>query len=249
MAPHSTSERLREQLLAVMDRKHHWAWPNFSGDRITKDQLKIHFRQEYAVYVRDFPVFLARIYGNNPPHDVRSLLAENIYEEDTGRLSLGCPHPELFLKMMTGLGFDSAEFQHVELLPASHVYRQWLEDITRHPNWRLGVAATTILVEGSIKDRLELQHPPGPKTQAQVEHAVTNHPLVLYHGLPPEHLDLVRAHQMVECSHRHQAYRMVLTHAVEPQDQEAVLGCLEEGLGLWLRYRDGVAEACGLTDS
>ncbi len=248
MPPHSSTEQFRERLLAIMDRKHHWAWPHFSGARITKDQLKIHFRQEYAVYVRDFPVFLARIYGNNPPHDVRSLLAENIYEEDTGRLSLGCSHPELFLKMTTGLGFAQAEFQNVELLPASRLYRQWLEDIAMHPNWRLGIAATTILVEGSIKDRQEIHQPPSPKSQAQIQEVVANHPLVLYHGLPPEHLDLIRAHQMIEPSHRHAAYHMVLTHAVEPHDQESVLNSLEEGLSLWLRYRDGVAKACGLTE-
>ncbi len=246
MALHSSTVQFRERLLAIMDRKDHWAWPHFSGDRITKDQLKIHFRQEYAVYVRDFPVFLARVYGNNPPQDVRSLLAENIYEEDTGRLSLGCSHPELFLKMMTGLGFDQADFRNVDLLPASRLYRQWLEEVTLHPNWRLGAAATTLLVEGSVKDRQELQHPPGPKTEAQINEVIAGHPLVLYHGVPPEHMDLIRAHQMIEPSHRQAAYRIVLGHAEEPRDQEAIVNCLEEGLALWSRYRDGIAEACGL---
>ena len=85
----------REALLAIMDRKNHWAWPLFAGGRISTEQLKIHFRQEYAVYVRDFPVLLARAYGKNPPSEVRSLLAENIYEEDTGRLSLDSSPPHL----------------------------------------------------------------------------------------------------------------------------------------------------------
>ena len=30
------------------------------------------------------------------------MLADNIYEEDTGGLSLGKSHPELFLTMMSG---------------------------------------------------------------------------------------------------------------------------------------------------
>src|SRR5207247_9060509 len=115
-----------------MDRKHHWAWPHFSGRTITRDQHKIHFQQEYAVYVRDFPVFLARIHGKNPPPEVRSLLAGNIYEEETGGLSLGRSHPELFLTMMNGFGDDQAEFRNVALLPASSSYRTWLAAVSAH---------------------------------------------------------------------------------------------------------------------
>ena len=69
----------RERLLSIMDRKNHWAWPVFSGPNIDKAQLRIHFQQEYATYVRDFPVLLARIHGRNPPASVMRMLAENIY--------------------------------------------------------------------------------------------------------------------------------------------------------------------------
>jgi pyrroloquinoline-quinone synthase len=94
-----TKSRFQEELLRIMDRKHHWAWPAFANGTVTIDQLKRHFQQEYGVYVRDFPVFLARIHGQNPPAPVRRMLADNIYEEDTGGLSLGKSHPELFLTM------------------------------------------------------------------------------------------------------------------------------------------------------
>ena len=101
-----SSDQLRDKLLAIMDHKDHWSWKHFSGPQITKAQLETHFRQEYAVYVRDFPVFLSRIHGKNPPRPVRSELARNLYEEDTGGLSLGQSHPDLFLTMMLGLGFE-----------------------------------------------------------------------------------------------------------------------------------------------
>ena len=39
-----------------MDRKNHWAWSAISGRDITRSQLKIHYQQEFACYVRDFPV-------------------------------------------------------------------------------------------------------------------------------------------------------------------------------------------------
>ena len=34
-----TPEQFRERLLAIMDRKQHWAWPLLMGPGITKDQL------------------------------------------------------------------------------------------------------------------------------------------------------------------------------------------------------------------
>jgi pyrroloquinoline quinone (PQQ) biosynthesis protein C len=97
-----TKSRFQEELLRIMDRKHHWAWPAFTDGTVTINHFKRHFQQEYGVYVRDFPVLLARIHGHNPPPAVRRMLAENIYEEDTGGLSMGKSHPELFLNMMAG---------------------------------------------------------------------------------------------------------------------------------------------------
>lgn len=246
MGPTLPIEEFRERLLTIMDQKHHWAWPHFSGSQVTKAQLNIHYRQEYAVYVRDFPVLLARVYGNHPPHDARCLLAENIYEEDTGRLSLGRSHPALFLSMMEGLGYDQHDFADVPLLPDALRYREWLDQTSAQPQWVLGAAALTIFVEGSVHDRQALQQSETAKTQAEIEDAVSKHPLVQHHGLSPKYLDLIRAHQMVETGHRHAAYHMVLTHAGDRKVQEAVLACLNHGLGLWFRYRDGVARACGL---
>lgn len=229
-----------------MDGKHHWAWDHFATGRLPQAQLKIHFQQEYAVYVRDFPVFLARIHGKNPPTSVRRMLAENIYEEDTGGLSLGTSHPALFLSMMTGLGFGSKEFEAIRLLPAARRYRAWLDRMSDHRQWVLGAAALTIFVEGSVKDRTELTEPSKPKTSDEIEAVIAQHPLVKYHGLSPDRMDLIRAHQTVEASHRHDAYDMVVNHATTRAEQQAVLTCLRKCLSLWLAYRDAVAKACGI---
>src|SRR4029077_1606810 len=117
-----TKSRFQEELLRIMDRKHHWAWPAFADGTVTVDQLTCHFQQEYGVYVRDFPVFLAHIYGQNPPVPVRRMLADNIYEEDTGGLSLGKSHPELFLTMMAGLGLPARDFDRGPLVPGGERY-------------------------------------------------------------------------------------------------------------------------------
>lgn len=241
-----TKSRFQEELLRIMDRKHHWAWPAFADGTVTIEQLKRHFQQEYGVYVRDFPVLLARIHGHNPPPSVRRMLAENIYEEDTGGLSLGKSHPELFLAMMGGLGFTARDFESVRLIPAARSYRAWLDRASQHRDWVIGAAALTVFVEGSVKDRKELAEPSKPKTAEEIESIVHRHPLVKYYRLSPDAMDLIRAHQMVEAGHRHDAYDMVVNYAVTRPQQKAVLTCLKTCLRLWTGYRDGVAKACGL---
>jgi pyrroloquinoline-quinone synthase len=59
-------------------------------------------------------------------------------------------------------------------------------------------------------------------------------------------MDLIRAHQMVESGHRHDAYTMVVNYATTQTQQQAVLRCLKKCLTLWQAYRDAVAKACGL---
>jgi len=246
MATRLTTSRFLDALLRVMDGKHHWAWTHFAEGRLSNAQLKIHFQQEYAVYVRDFPVFLARIHGKNPPAPVRRMLAENIYEEDTGGLSLGSSHPELFLSMMEGLGFDRKDFERVRPLPASRAYRAWLDKVSQYPQWVIGATVLTIFVEGSVKDRAEIREPSTPKSAEDIEAVILSHPLVRHHGLSPDHMDLIRAHQLVEGGHRHDAYAMVTGHTPTATLQQAVLASLRTSMRLWLAYRDGVAKACGI---
>jgi pyrroloquinoline quinone (PQQ) biosynthesis protein C len=242
-----THIQFRNRLLNVMAQKNHWAWSDFVGPSISKAQLKIHYQQEYAVYVRDFPVFLARIHGKNPPLTVRKMLAENIFEEDTGQLSLGCSHPQLFITMMQGLGFRAKEFDQIALLPATRRYRKWLDRISDHPDWVVAAAVMTIFVEGSVHDREEISHPARSKSSNKISAKINAHPLVTYHGVKPEAMDLIRAHQMVEGGHRHDAYAMVVNHARSRTQQEQILDTVQKTLNLWLRYRDGVARACKLT--
>jgi len=241
-----TKSRFQEALFRIMDRKHHWAWPAFADGTVAKAHLKRHFQQEYGVYVRDFPVLLARIHGHNPPPPVRRMLAENIYEEDTGGLSLGKSHPELFLTMMGGLGFTPRDFESVRLLPAARRYRAWLDRASRHQDWVVGAAVLTVFVEGSVKDRQVLTDPSKPKTAEDIEFIIQQHPLVRHYRLSPDAMDLIRAHQMVEAGHRHDAYDMVVSYATTQALQRAVLNCLKTCLRLWTAYRNEVATACGL---
>jgi Iron-containing redox enzyme len=241
------SDPLRERLLAVMDRKNHWAYPALTRPGLSRAQLLEHFRHEYLVYVRDFPALLARALGETPPlEDVRSALAENLYEEQTGGLSKSASHPSLFLRMMAGLGFSADEFADDRLLhDAARRYRDFLRERASRSPWQAGVALLTIFVEGSVNERAELA---GTFARRRGEEAVREHPLVKHYGCPPEAMALTRAHGQVEGGHRHDAWRIVSAHVpLHGPLFDAVVGTVEEALAGWLAYRDGVAERMGLS--
>jgi pyrroloquinoline-quinone synthase len=241
-------DELRERLLAVMDRKHHWAWPALTRPGLARDQLLAHFRHEYHTYVRDFPVLLAKVLGQGPPADVRRALAENIYEEQTGGLSVGTAHPELFLEMMDGLGVgrEAIEAALPPLEPEADAYRAFLDRMSASAPWVVGAAVLAIFVEGSVHERAELA---GGREAPPLDEAIARHPMVAHYGCSPDKMRLVRAHRAVEVGHRRDAWRMVLENAQEAPLSDRVVEAVEAAHASWSRYRDGVARAMKLERS
>lgn len=234
-------DEFREALLGVMERKHHWAWPRFNAGEVAADRLHVHLEQEYATYVRDFPVLVGRAYVQCPIPAVRRELAENLYEEETGGLAAGRPHPELFLDYPRGLGMDLERFERVELLPAAAAYRATLDALTIARGWAVAASVVTLFIEGTRHDRGELD-PSVPKRPAP---PLEDHPLVRHYGLPLDSLALTKAHRAVEGDHRAAAWRCVLDFAPAAERVVAV-AARHSSIAAWLAYRDAVAEAVGL---
>lgn len=235
------SDEFRERLLSVMEQKAHWAWPLFTSGKVPKSRLHVHFEQEFATYVRDFPVLVGRAYVACPLPAVRRELAENLYEEETGGLVAGRPHPDLFLEYPRGLGMDLSRFERVELLPGAAEYRAVLDRHTESGDWATAAAVTTIFVEGTEYERGEIDETAPKRPTAPLE----RHPLVVHYGLPLESLALTKAHRSVEGNHRQAAWRIVLDH-VPAGARERVVAAMHETRVAWQAYRDDVAQACGL---
>jgi pyrroloquinoline-quinone synthase len=231
----------REALLASMEKKQHWAWPGFSSGLVPKALLHIHLEQEYAVYVRDFPVLVGRAYVQCPIAEVRRELIENVYEEETGGILAGRPHPELFLDYPHGLGMDVSRFANVSLLPAARRYRDFLDQATTARGWSVAAGVTTLFLEGTAHERGELDENAAKRPAPPLE----EHPLVKHYGLPLDKLALTKAHRAVEGDHRKAAWRVLLDF-VPPEERASVSSALEQCVSLWLLYRDDVAHACGL---
>lgn len=237
-----TVDEFREALLSVMERKTHWAWAHFTSGHVARERLHLHLEQEWEVYVRDFPVLVARAYVQCPVASVRRELIENVYEEETGGVAAGRPHPELFLEYPRGLGMDLARFDHVTLLPAARRYRGFLDHATQGRGWAVAATVTTLFLEGTPHDRAALD----PAAPARPEPPLSEHPLVKHYGLPLDALALTKAHRRVEGAHRASAWRSLLDHA-PVDDRPRCVEALEDALSLWQGYRDEVAAAVGLT--
>jgi hypothetical protein len=236
------SEDFIERLLRVMEQKSHWAWSSFTSGKVARERLHLHFEQEYATYVRDFPVLVGRAYVQCPIAEVRRELAENLYEEETGGLIAGRPHPELFLEYARGLGMDLSRFEHVELLPAARRYREVLDQTTERGGWEMATAVSTLFIEGTPYERGELD-PSAPRRPAP---PLEQHPLVVHYGLSVAHLALTKAHRQVEGDHRAAAWRIIQRHVPERARPE-VVAAMQRALAAWHAYRDEVALACGLS--
>ncbi len=231
----------QEALLQQMERKMHWAWPAFTHGLVSRHKLHIHLEQEWEVYVRDFPIMVGRAYVQCPIAEVRRELAENLYEEETGGLAAGRPHPDLFMMYPQGLGMDLERFAKVRLLPAARAYRSFLDDATTNRGWSVAASIATLFIEGTAYERHELDASAPARPQPPLE----EHPLAKHYGLPVECLALTKAHRSVEGEHRQAAWRVMLNH-VPDGDRGAVVQAMSQAVNAWLAYREDVAEACGI---
>lgn len=237
-----TREEFLEELLAVMEAKEHWAWPSFTDGTVAKELLHQHFEQEYEVYVRDFPVLIGWAYVQCPDPIARRELAENLYEEETGGIAAGKPHPELFLEYPRGLKMDLSRFDSVDLLPGARAYRDVIDDCTQKRGWAVAAAVTTLFIEGTKYERGEVDEAAPKRPEAPLE----DHPLVKHYGLPLEGLALTKAHRKVEGEHRQSAWQVLLDSVPEGARDEVIVG-MKDMLSAWKAYRDEVAVACGLS--
>lgn len=231
----------KESLLRVMERKVHWSQPAVEHGQLPRERLHILLEQEYATWIRDYPVLLGRAFVQCPLPKARAELAESLYEEETGRISASAPHAQLYLEIPRALGMNLDRFRHPQLLPRAAEYRALLEEAAGHHGWAVGAAVTTLFLEGTQYERSVLEpgraRPPRPRPQ--------QHPLVRHYGLPAKCLVLERAQRAVERVHRRSAWHLMLDLAPEAE-RPAILHWMGRVLHGWLHYHDELAEKCGL---
>jgi pyrroloquinoline-quinone synthase len=117
----------------------------FAQGKVPKENLA-RFAASYCFQVDNFKRFVAQVYANAEPRDVRELMLENL-EEEHGEGDPSRDHAVLVAKFGRALGADLGDPYDLEPIPES---RQWIDRILkvcREEEFVVGLAAISFGIE------------------------------------------------------------------------------------------------------
>lgn len=106
---------------------------------LSREQLR-YFAEQYYVYCRYFPRFLAAAASNVPDDATRIALIENLWEEH-GEGSLEESHRILYETFAQSLDLSSSDLQAVEPLPTTEICIENMMDICRNQHFLIALGA------------------------------------------------------------------------------------------------------------
>lgn len=232
-----SSLEFRNSLLGIMSEKTHWAASAFAG-MVPKEKTGYHFEAEARAFVEPFTRYLSGAMSQCPIPEVRSALAENILEKETGvgarkiiieqgltdTVPTDTSHFALFLLIPEAMGHDTTHYAKRPLGPKTEAYRNFLMNATQKRGWEVAVAVSTLFLEGN------------------------QHPVHRGYGVPVENLLLPAVHHVFDSAggdHRRAAWDMLLNH-IAPEKRKEVLAAMHDARKHWHAWRDEVAEKCGI---
>ena len=118
---------------------------DFAQGRVPKENLA-RFAASYCFQVDQFKRFVAQVYANAEPRDVRDLMLENLWEEH-GEGEDGRDHTALVAKFARALGAEIGDIYDVEPIRES---RQWVDrilNVCRDEDFVVGLAAISFGIE------------------------------------------------------------------------------------------------------
>lgn len=113
---------------------------------------EIHFfmKQYYVSGLGRFYTYIAGVLSKCTDLRAAGELAENVYEEATGKLSGTKAHPELFLDNCAAIGLSREEVENELPIPESQIKADWYEHISKQATFLEGLAAFTVGVEAQV---------------------------------------------------------------------------------------------------
>jgi pyrroloquinoline-quinone synthase len=118
---------------------------DFAQGRVPKENLA-RFAASYCFQVDQFKRFVAQVYANAEPRDVRELMLENLWEEH-GEGDESRDHTALVARFGRALGAEIEDIYDVEPIRES---RQWVErilNVCRDEDFVVGLAAISFGIE------------------------------------------------------------------------------------------------------
>jgi pyrroloquinoline-quinone synthase len=146
------AERVHKELTEVMNSVWFEGTPfliEFAEGKIAKDKLA-RFARSYCFQVDNFKRFVAAVYSQAEPRDVRELMLENLWEEH-GEGDPERDHTVLVGRFGKALGADLPSVYDVEPIPES---RQWIDRILKicqEEHFVVGLSALSYGIEARTR--------------------------------------------------------------------------------------------------
>ncbi len=227
LAPEVFSQDLAARIEARRTFGNHPLWLELADGKLSREQLKL-FAAQFFLQVREFPRAVSAMHSNCTFPEERMELAENVYEEETGRLS-GCnqSHPELFIRFGEAVGLTRAEMVEGHPLPATRALIDWFELSTKQRSFIEAAAAINLAAEGQVPGAF------GPMARRLQDH----------YGLSREAVEFWDVHEMADADHSKVGDNIVIRHATDAAIQARVRDALQHSLDAWWQFFDGIQAA------
>jgi len=218
-----TLKGMLEQRKAYQD--HPWIQRYLNGE-LSRSQIRTWIEQHYCT-VGDVHDLLGPIYTGCPDPDVRVRMLENLWEEETGKITGSAPHRELMCRLIEALGGTQAQIAQAKPLPETVARRSFMRLLARTRPFYEAMAAISVAGEAQFGDMAE--------TYARVGET--------RYGLSPEATAFWWVHAQADKEHGGTAFATVSQWARTEEEQQQVIESVRQSLDLAWCWFDGFVRA------
>lgn len=205
--------------------RNHPLWRDIAAGKASRKEVQQLHLNFLHLAIDNHHIF-APLLENCPYPEVLKGLAENSYEEATGKLSgAGEGHSALALRLLKALGFTEEEIKNRNPLPASLAARLYLEAAPRR-SFVEGMSAVALAAEDQI-----------PGAAAEMAEALKKH-----YGLKNKDVDFWTIHEEADKEHGEYGEKVLVQCFTTDEDQEAARRGVRRMRDLFWAMMDEVRE-------
>lgn len=225
-----TSTELTQTLKGMLEqrkayRDHPWIQRFVQGE-LSRPQVRLWVEQHYCT-VGDVHDLFGPIYTNCPDAEVRVRMLENLWEEETGKMTGSLPHRELMARLIEALGGSREQVAHLKPLPETVARRSFMRLMARTRPFYEAIGAISVAGEAQFGDMAEIYARTGESR----------------YGLSPEAAAFWWVHAKADKEHGGTAFEIVSRWARTDEEQQQVIESVRQSLDLVWCWFDGFVRA------
>ncbi len=203
----------------------HPVWAELVAGTLSREQVRILIRQNGIIPLHNHN-YHGRLYVVCPDPAWRSMIAEVVYEEGTGRLYAGGrAHWKLYCQLGEALEITPDEMWDTEYCAGALAFRTFMSEICGR-TFLEGVSAHMLAGEAPV-----------PVQGMSRSHALRKH-----YGLDDQALEFFAVHQVADDDHSSVGVNLLAEFAPTESDRRLVLRTVEDTLDMFLFMYDDIRE-------